>query len=470
MDAGEPRAPYGVLAGLQIAGGGAILVFGVFGAPASERPADLLAGPLAILLGVLSATVLNRLGRWALITSLVASAFLMGFLSVMAQSGQAQMGAGFGFVIVALLGGTWLERWALALFQFVLLTILVASYLMNPVLSNPLFLGVIAVVSIMVSVAISIVVTGSRTATDQYRRMAERLDAVWNSQLDPFLILTPRLLPDGTIQDLRITEANDAARAVFGHPSDIEGIDLRSFLPEELSDDVVFRLVHCLETGEPLILHEHPLLTDPHLGPRLYDIRAYRADDVLALTWQDVTERAGAQQDLERRARYDTLTGCLSRSEGIMRLEGAMTGRRSSEPLPLALFCDLDNFKQINDSHGHAMGDLVLRESAARLASCVRDGDLVIRAGGDEFVIVLMGVESIETGVTVAEKIRSSLTEPIVTRDAIVSVTASIGVAQAEPGQSVDDLLALADRAMYRAKQAGRNRITVAGPEPVQGF
>ncbi|MCP9860575.1 MULTISPECIES: GGDEF domain-containing protein [unclassified Cyanobium] len=173
---------------------------------------------------------------------------------------------------------------------------------------------------------------------------------------------------------------------------------------------------------------------------------------------QAISER---EQQLRHRASIDELTGLLSRSELMEQLQQLLSKperRRQGESLAL-LFCDLDSFKEINDSLGHATGDAVLRAVAERLHSCLRTSDLGGRMGGDEMVVVLHAVPDLESALAVAKKIRLAIAQPIKTPALDIGITASIGATLARPDEGMDELMARADIAMYEAKQAGRNRV-----------
>ena len=158
---------------------------------------------------------------------------------------------------------------------------------------------------------------------------------------------------------------------------------------------------------------------------------------------------------MEHRASHDELTGLLARDELRARLDIALRSAFRHDRVVGVLFLDLDGFKAINDSMGHEAGDALLREFGHRLRSSVRSEDLVARFGGDEFVVVTLGLER-ETAVReVAENVRREFERPIEIDDGEILMTPSIGVAvssRANPG-SPDDLLTNADQAMYRAKK-----------------
>jgi diguanylate cyclase (GGDEF)-like protein len=160
---------------------------------------------------------------------------------------------------------------------------------------------------------------------------------------------------------------------------------------------------------------------------------------------------------LEIVASQDAVTGLPNRRQLLEQLGRAVT---EQHPQSLALcYLDLDEFKQINDSLGHEAGDFVLVEVAHRLLGCVRQGDLVVRLGGDEFVLLLHGIEDRERCEEILQRIVGSLSQPLWYRDQQVTISVSMGVALFPgDGQTADSLLDRADRAMYRAKRAGKNR------------
>lgn len=164
---------------------------------------------------------------------------------------------------------------------------------------------------------------------------------------------------------------------------------------------------------------------------------------------------------MERLSRVDALTGLPNRRQLDERLELSLA-RLQRARTPVALLClDVDRFKQVNDTHGHAGGDIVLQAFASRLLGCVRATDLVARPGGDEFVVLL---DDAVPGAAerVAECIIHAMQSPVDVRGVPVPVATSIGISHAVPEDTPESLMAAADAALYAAKESGRNRYRVA--------
>jgi len=159
-------------------------------------------------------------------------------------------------------------------------------------------------------------------------------------------------------------------------------------------------------------------------------------------------------------ASTDDLTGLSDRSALAARLERAES---EGEPALAVLYLDLDSFKEVNDHLGHSTGDRVLLAVADRLRAAIRSGDLVSRIGGDEFVVVAMGVIDDERALEMAERIRSSIAAPIQLGGRKINSTVSIGLAVGN-GENASELLERADAAMYGAKDLGRNRALLYSP------
>jgi diguanylate cyclase (GGDEF)-like protein/PAS domain S-box-containing protein len=171
----------------------------------------------------------------------------------------------------------------------------------------------------------------------------------------------------------------------------------------------------------------------------------------------DVTETKNVQDRLHALARFDTLTGLPNRAQLYERLEMALARSRRGAPETACLYLDIDHFKSINDSLGHATGDEALREFGRRLQSAARDTDLVARLAGDEFVMVLEDMDPPGAAAAVAEAVIKGMRAPFLIFGLEMSISTSVGVAVSNShDQSADDLLKRADAALYSAKRAGR--------------
>jgi diguanylate cyclase (GGDEF)-like protein/PAS domain S-box-containing protein len=176
---------------------------------------------------------------------------------------------------------------------------------------------------------------------------------------------------------------------------------------------------------------------------------------------EDVTERKQFEERLSYEATHDALTGLPLRGLLLDHLELAVAGGRRHGTNVAVLFIDLDRFKRVNDSLGHAAGDELLGEVADRLRRAVRDVDTPGRFGGDEFVVVCPDLADIRDVVAIAERIRHLLEQPFEIRNVQIFVGASIGIAVADEHTDPEGLLRQADTAAYRAKERGRNRYEI---------
>lgn len=175
--------------------------------------------------------------------------------------------------------------------------------------------------------------------------------------------------------------------------------------------------------------------------------------------FSDITKRKRDEEQIMRQAYYDALTGLPNRSLLFDRLaQGTIAARREGWLLAL-LFIDLDRFKEINDTLGHVVGDELLQDVSSRLKDCVREVDTVARFGGDEFVLLLQDLNEVNDAAVVADKVIDVLSEPFVLAGREVHIGASIGITlYPTDADNAEAMLRNADMAMYRAKEAGRNR------------
>ncbi len=184
----------------------------------------------------------------------------------------------------------------------------------------------------------------------------------------------------------------------------------------------------------------------------------------LVLNTRDVTERRRLEGQLVHEAFHDSLTGLANRALFKDRVEHALTGRRGADRTVTVLFLDLDGFKEVNDSLGHAAGDILLTRVAERLRSSVRANDTVARLGGDEFAVLIEdGLDDLRA-TDGAQRITAGLEVPFFVTGQEIHVRASVGIATAGPEDDADQVLRNADLAMYRAKAAGEGGYTRYDP------
>jgi diguanylate cyclase (GGDEF)-like protein/PAS domain S-box-containing protein len=242
------------------------------------------------------------------------------------------------------------------------------------------------------------------------------------------------------------------------HPADRRRVEAgmraiaRKGGPFELAQRVVLR------SGE---VRHLAIRGETELGPGGVPVRVWGSA-------QDVTERHRVQEELRRTALTDPLTGLGNRLLLLERLKRMLEDLATRPGHVAVIAMDLDGLKRVNDTHGHATGDDLLRETARRLRTVVRERDLVARLGGDEFVLLCGGVDP--TGaVRLADRVVREISTPYVLPGEVTAWSgASVGVTvTSDPGADSDRLLAEADRALYAAKGAGGNRFAVHPPPPV---
>lgn len=187
-----------------------------------------------------------------------------------------------------------------------------------------------------------------------------------------------------------------------------------------------------------------------------------RIDYFVAL-YMDITDKKNYEQQLVRSAHYDTLTGLANRVLFADRLNQAMAQALRHRTLLALIYLDLDGFKAVNDVHGHQVGDILLMTVAQRMQQVLREVDTLARVGGDEFVAVLVDLDTAEESLPIMQRMLLAASLPVLIEDAEVQVSASLGVTYfPQAGEtSAEQLMQQADQTMYQAKQAGKGQIKV---------
>lgn len=245
------------------------------------------------------------------------------------------------------------------------------------------------------------------------------------------------------------------------HPEDREMVN--NAYMTSLSSQQPYEITHRLlmDDGRIKWVHESGISDFDEQGKPLRSIG----------TVQDITERKSAEEEINRLAFFDTLTQLPNKTLFMERLNQMQGLYAANHQFGALLFIDLDHFKTLNDTLGHAIGDMLLKQSAKRLLECVRDGDTIARLGGDEFVILLANIGLDEKYAAslceqIAKKILVELNKPYLLDEINYQSTASVGITLFNSDRvSSDELMKQADLAMYQSKEMGRNTLSFFDPE-----
>jgi diguanylate cyclase (GGDEF)-like protein/PAS domain S-box-containing protein len=261
------------------------------------------------------------------------------------------------------------------------------------------------------------------------------------------------------LQDSRIVDANQALADMLGRSLDgLIGVGIREIThPDDLRAAATQRARLELGIADTYLIEQRYLRRDGEYVWARTRVSVTEDDGVaLAITHiEDVTDQRIAAERLTHAATHDGLTELPNRAALVERLDGLLATAVAGQVS--VLFIDLDNFKVVNDSLGHGVGDELLREVARRIRHVMRDSDRIARFGGDEFVVF---VEGAADPAVVAERLRRAMQRPVVVAGHELVVTASIGFAvNVTSGSTAEEMLRDADAAMYRAKAGGRDRV-----------
>lgn len=264
----------------------------------------------------------------------------------------------------------------------------------------------------------------------------------------------------------RFIKVNQALSNIVGYSSD--ELVIRTFqeitYPDDLSDDLNY--VQQLLSGKiySYQMEKRYIRKDKTIVWVQLSVSLFRDEDntpqYFIAQIEDITERKQHHEEVEHEANFDALTNLPNRRMLLSKLHQALANAERYQHLMALLFLDIDHFKNINDTLGHDAGDTILKEVALRLTNCLRQSDTVSRQGGDEFVIILPELKHQDDAELVAQKVLNSFLKPININGIDIVVSTSIGVAVRveQIPISVADLMKRADKAMYEAKGAGRNR------------
>ncbi|MBK1649435.1 putative bifunctional diguanylate cyclase/phosphodiesterase [Rhabdochromatium marinum] len=265
-----------------------------------------------------------------------------------------------------------------------------------------------------------------------------------------------------------VQEASDSFCAMLGYSRDeVIGMNVRQWEAFHKRENLPDSFYRYLNQGARIQFETVHRRKDDSVFDAEVSVLPIELDEspLLFCSSRDISERKRNEQQVERLAYHDQLTGLPNRTQFQDRLNQALAQSKRYKHFGAVLFMDLDKFKNINDVHGHAIGDQVLKEVAERLMSRLRHSDTVSRFGGDEFVILLSELSSEQNkaatlALSVAEQFRSVLERPLRMHQQDHVVTSSIGISLfPKDDESVEDIIREADIAMYRAKDSGRNRL-----------
>ena len=290
----------------------------------------------------------------------------------------------------------------------------------------------------------------------------------------------PSISVQGYLQDGTTSYWNQASEQLYGYTAEeaLGGNLLDLIIPPPMRDGVRAHMQHMFATGEVIPAGELQLQRKDGTLVHVFSSHAYiqvpgHPPEMFCIDI-DISGRKAAEDEARYLAFYDALTQLPNRRLLVDRLQQVLVNGARSGLTTAVLFVDLDNFKTLNDTRGHEVGDLLLKDVAQRLRSCVREQDTVARLGGDEFVVVLQNLssdapEAAAQARTLGELILAQLRQPYELAGHEHHFTASIGVTLLNHQRdSVDEVLKQADMAMYRAKDDGRNTLRFFDPDMQQ--
>ena len=287
-----------------------------------------------------------------------------------------------------------------------------------------------------------------RQSEEKYRSIINEVDE-WYFEID---------------LDGNVVFINDAVVRSVGYTKErIIGLNYKSFISKDRSSDIIKAFRNVYDTAESVNNFPYELVL-PSGAVSFFEISIFPKKDhdgrIIGFrgVGHDITERKRSEEKLNYIATHDLLTGLPNRMLMMDRLKMAMAQAKRTEQKLALLMLDLDNFKAVNDSMGHMVGDELLKEIALRLSGRLRQNDTISRLGGDEFIILLPAIDQAEDAVEVAKIVLESFEQPFFCNEHLISCTISIGIAiYPDDAKDTEALLKNADAAMYYVKAHGRN-------------
>ena len=314
---------------------------------------------------------------------------------------------------------------------------------------------------------IALALEGATVAEDLHERQsAERFRALVQNSSDVIALLEP---------DLTIRYHTPSVERVLGYGEDeLVGAHLTELLEPDAAErlrgffvDVIGLPGTPLPRDLPLRRKDGSVCQLESVFNNLLDVPSV---GVVVVTARDVTERRALEDQLAHQAFHDSLTGLANRALFADRVEHALGRGVRRQNLFAVIFIDLDDFKIVNDSLGHAAGDELLVTVARRIESCIRPEDTCARLGGDEFAILIEQIIAPDDAETVARRVLGAMSEPLSISGSEVAVQGSVGIALGTGEQTTSEILRSADLAMYRAKSEGKGRYALYEPSMQEGL
>jgi diguanylate cyclase (GGDEF)-like protein/PAS domain S-box-containing protein len=295
----------------------------------------------------------------------------------------------------------------------------------------------------------------------EWKRSEEALKESENSlrqiiNAAPFGAFVIKLQEDGS---LVMQNCNHAAETLLN-------IDFKDYInkgivelfPKMNGEDISAKVRNLIKKGKSLTIDR--LIYERGRDNLIFDFRGLKTGkNGAVLFFYDITERTLREETIKYQAEHDHLTGLANRIVFMKHMQMSFRIAGSKKYILAILFLDLDDFKQVNDTYGHAAGDEILKETARRLKKCLRESDIICRLGGDEFAILLPFIRSRKSLKRIAQKILFEIHEPYRVEPHSILISTSIGISLYPiDGNEPEELLSMSDKALYFAKSQGKNR------------